>query len=93
MSNIDECPICLEDNNDFNNIIFECKHVFHYDCYIQWIKFNNNSNICPSCNVFREISTISDPTIYSKDNEIIEYYDNNVVKIKNKKKCLGCIIL
>ena len=99
MSNLDECAICLEDNNNLDNIIFECNHSFHYTCYIEWLKHNNNSNICPTCNIFQEISTIIDPEIKLIDNKTENNIDNktdrynNVININDKKKCLKCIIL
>jgi len=41
------CSICLElFNNEDENIILDCKHIYHSDCIIQWITKNNS---CPLC--------------------------------------------
>ena len=44
---LDECPICLERYNKNDKIInLKCRHTFHQECIIKWLK-NNNS--CPQC--------------------------------------------
>ena len=44
------CSICLTENDkdikDNLNLIKNCKHRFHYDCIIEWIKVNQT---CPMC--------------------------------------------
>lgn len=41
------CSICLEDfSEDKENIILECKHIYHKDCIIEWI---NKDTSCPLC--------------------------------------------
>ena len=43
-----ECEICL-DNFSNNNLIInmpKCKHVYHWECLKDWIKFRPN---CPNC--------------------------------------------
>jgi hypothetical protein len=46
------CPICFEDIPDKNNeIVLGCKHVYHRDCIIPWIKKKQQQNHmkCPCC--------------------------------------------
>ena len=38
------CSICLEDNNNCNEMLFDCVHIFHKNCISKW---KNNS--CPNC--------------------------------------------
>jgi len=40
-----DCCICLEKING-DEILTECKHSFHKNCFNRWIKYNNN---CPVC--------------------------------------------
>lgn len=43
----DECIICYENFDENNEIlIFKCKHYFHRECIIKWLKKNNNCPIC-----------------------------------------------
>jgi hypothetical protein len=55
----EECPICLEtmsrnDNTVFTNL-FNCIHIFHKRCIIQWVNTERNNNqdifqvVCPMC--------------------------------------------
>ena len=37
------CSICLEDN-DCNEMLFECEHIFHVNCISKW-----KENSCPNC--------------------------------------------
>ena len=44
-----QCDACLEDFNDWNEIVFTCTapHVYHVDCLRQWVK--HNPKTCPQC--------------------------------------------
>jgi hypothetical protein len=43
-----ECPICFEHIIDKSNeIVLDCKHIYHRDCITPWIKKNNLT--CPYC--------------------------------------------
>ena len=43
----DKCAICLQKYKGVDIIKeFPCKHIFHKNCILKWIK---NSNICPLC--------------------------------------------
>ncbi|CAO2838655.1 unnamed protein product [Amaranthus hypochondriacus] len=44
------CPICLCDyyQNDVLMVLPECKHRFHRDCLIEWLKLNAT---CPVCRI------------------------------------------
>ena len=42
-----KCPICLQNYKGVDIIKeFPCKHIFHKNCILKWIK---NSNKCPLC--------------------------------------------
>ena len=45
--NLHYCPICLEEN--LENIILECKHIFCKKCIKKW--FTSNSKTCPLCRI------------------------------------------
>ena len=83
---INECSICLEElSNKF--LILDCKHKYHIKCYSDWRNRINN-DICPDCNLEREIVDIIDKTsIESEKLTIIdEIPKNNTEKNKNKQK-------
>jgi len=63
---MDICSICLEDNA---KILFktECKHYFHKDCLIKWLRKNMT---CPLCR--KEIKSID--SIYNENNLINRIY-------------------
>lgn len=46
-NNLHSCPICLEDN--LENIILDCKHVFCKKCIKKWV--TSNSKTCPLCRI------------------------------------------
>jgi hypothetical protein len=46
-TNLHPCPICLEDN--LENIILDCKHVFCKKCIKKWV--TSNSKTCPLCRI------------------------------------------
>lgn len=42
-----DCVICIENIKYFDRVIItKCKHVFHYDCIVTWIR---NMKTCPTC--------------------------------------------
>jgi hypothetical protein len=45
--NLHSCPICLEEN--LENIILECKHIFCKKCIKKWV--TSNSKTCPLCRI------------------------------------------
>lgn len=46
-NNDNTCSICLEDfSENKENIILECKHIYHEDCIIGWL---NKDTSCPLC--------------------------------------------
>ena len=68
----EECSICLEKYKIGENIIIlPCKHYYHYDCFINWIK---TKFTCPLDNISLE-KIIKD---YKKENSD-DYETNNVV--------------
>lgn len=70
---INECSICLEElSNKF--LILNCKHRYHIECYSDW-RSKINNDICPDCNIEREIVDIIDIT-----------YDNNIESEKETKR-------
>jgi hypothetical protein len=49
----DECAICRESMNEYDlenplYILPECKHVYHVNCYIPWLRESGESQ-CPYC--------------------------------------------
>jgi len=46
-----DCPICLENITNSDNMITNCKHYFHSSCMIKYIVMSksNNSICCPKC--------------------------------------------
>lgn len=41
------CPICFSDFVIGENVkIINCKHLFHSDCLIEWLKYKKQ---CPTC--------------------------------------------
>ena len=45
--NLHLCPICLEEN--LENIILDCKHIFCKKCIKKWVTFS--SKTCPLCRI------------------------------------------
>tara|TARA_B100001996_G_C18667215_1_gene595318 strand:- start:337 stop:1122 length:786 start_codon:yes stop_codon:yes gene_type:complete len=47
------CSICIEDFENNNELIclFNCEHIFHYDCIKEWLSKIDSTNIvkCPNC--------------------------------------------
>jgi hypothetical protein len=46
-TDLHSCPICLEDN--LENIILDCKHIFCKRCIKKWT--TSNSKTCPLCRI------------------------------------------
>lgn len=41
------CPICMEDFGEWDSVLLmSCRHVFHKDCIVNWIK---DHSTCPMC--------------------------------------------
>ena len=56
-NNVDECSICLQNNNKNESITtYECNHNFHLNCLNEWVKNNPN---CPNCR--KQLNVISIP--------------------------------
>ena len=43
------CAICLEEMSDVNNIVVNCGHRFHADCFLNYSRTQNSSVVCPIC--------------------------------------------
>lgn len=69
----DDCMICLDTIQlnktpiDYDIVILECKHAYHYHCFLQWIidskqahKYKIN---CPLCNQLTGIKSIYYPAL------------------------------
>ncbi len=41
-----ECAICLEDDKEKEWVELRCKHFFHIDCIVPWVRIHNNCPIC-----------------------------------------------
>ena len=57
--NDDECMICLENIQDSDIAILNCKHYLHYKCLQDWCHTKQNyTKLCPICNTDNEIKNI-----------------------------------
>ena len=43
------CALCLDEMSDVNNIVVNCGHRFHADCFLNYSRTQNNSVVCPVC--------------------------------------------
>lgn len=86
MTNNDSCVICLDEiENDINKntIVLKCFHHYHYDCFIDYMKYNlqkikKKSCIeCPMCRINTE-------NIY-----ILHYLLDKIYNIKNEIRFLN----
>lgn len=78
----DECVICLDEINlgtkhiEYDTIILECNHAFHYHCYLQWIidsyQVFYNKTKCPLCNQLVGNKSKFYPILRKKHHHIIE---------------------
>lgn len=70
------CPICMENNNT-TSIVFECKHKFHKECYIEHRSFSGNIyDKCPMCRLKFNNDEYSPGKITSynfKNNELLKH--------------------
>lgn len=72
----DECVICLDEINlgnkhiEYDTILLECNHAFHYDCYLQWIIDSYQvlfyKTKCPLCNQLVANKSIFYPILRKK---------------------------
>lgn len=61
MSEIDNCPYCIEPLEQGSIVNFQCNHFVHYTCFVQAIKYDrehNQETRCPLCRMI-----ISDATL------------------------------
>lgn len=45
---VNNCPICISEESNADSFLMVCKHEFHNECLIKWLKINNT---CPICRV------------------------------------------
>tara|TARA_B100001057_G_scaffold457818_1_gene506435 strand:+ start:196 stop:849 length:654 start_codon:yes stop_codon:yes gene_type:complete len=82
------CTICLDDIiSDNNKMITECNHVFHFNCFIQYVCDSNDVEIkCPNCRQY----------IYSKnrrrENEINRMI-HDIIHSRNMDYNIGSITI
>ena len=100
--NIQECIICLSNENNLKeintlNIFKSCSCVYdvHENCILEWIKTNP---LCPICKKFLTNNIINDISININDTLIddflIDELNNEIIIRKNKrKKYIKIIIL
>lgn len=79
------CPICLDNINDRNYIIFKCGHLVHEDCKNNL--FNANKIHCPTCR--RVTVDESNPGIQKYYQELDIFVKNNPEN--NGEKSIFCI--
>jgi hypothetical protein len=72
------CPICLEDDKDYETSTLKCKHRFHKTCIITW---NKKSNLCPMC---REI--IGDLNQKKRNRDSDENIEEEELPSKKKRR-------
>ena len=78
----EECVICLDDINlgskhiEYDILVLECNHAFHYQCYLQWVIDSNqvfyNKTKCPLCNQFVSNKTNYHINLRKKHHHCIE---------------------
>lgn len=73
------CPICLENIDKEEQVLLNCNHKFHFDCFQKWIEHNIS---CPYCR--KDLKVITN--IYEKPKNSINY------KFKKKTKCKNVIL-
>lgn len=57
--NDDECMICLENIQESDIAILNCKHYLHYKCLQDWCHTKQNYiKLCPICDTDNEIKNI-----------------------------------
>jgi len=82
------CPICHDSLNDQHSYeISECKHIFHSDCLITWLRTGNSK--CPYCNSVSTnyIENEDDGHYCNKKSFTYKYkYILNYCKTKNANK-------
>ena len=66
----DNCPICLDDINEYEKIVLKCKHEFHATCIRKLCNFEKNklACLCPICREKIERETIYPEKIYGDTN-------------------------
>lgn len=72
----EDCVICLDEINlgnkyiEYDTIILECNHAFHYQCYLQWIIDSQqvffNKTKCPLCNQYSNYKSTFYPILRKK---------------------------
>ena len=72
----EKCPICLKKFKGVDIIKeFPCKHIFHKNCLLRWIK---NSNICPLCkyDITDDVNKVDLKSYNDEDEEEEQEQDN-----------------
>jgi hypothetical protein len=68
-----DCPICLENITNSDNMITNCGHYFHSSCMIKYIVKSKSNNLicCPKCrtNIYSEDVTTINNTNNNNNNE------------------------
>lgn len=77
-----ECTVCLEDFDIKSNVsTLLCKHVFHFECIVDWIKKQKGELKCPNCNV-----KIIPDDMLNESIEHLEIPDNVVIHNVNQPR-------
>lgn len=71
-----ECSICLEKIENKDKTVLSCKHVFHRDCIMKSIDYNNK---CPYCRSFIEEIIFKTDEPYSIDKYLRVLENNNIL--------------
>lgn len=75
--NVTECTICLEEFDSKSNVTkLLCKHVFHFECIVDWIKKQRSEIKCPNCN----LKIIPDELMNDSIDQI-EIHDTPIIRI------------
>ena len=80
------CPICLE--AVWNNAVrLQCTHLYHYQCYRQWIQQNRSCPICRHRAIPQEVDLAPPPHV---SEIIVQVCDSNCVHSETVNMIYTC---
>jgi len=89
-----DCVICLEPLEKRNNFLFECLHIIHTDCYMEFILKNPFNTTCPICRRNIDISLKTERILetFQQVNEELEldisFFQEEIAELEQSIKTL-----